>query len=1255
MMALSFVGGGGLASSSTVLLLRWLLAFCALFIRTADSRSSSSGNDNNGVDDAFISSGVSMEGFWSAALSRDVVYPALVTFLCIALSLSIVALCALQGRLEGSIGEQREWKAENDAMGKAERAFEREWAAKRKKIIGSKEYSYVKGESVRRLLQEEWALPESVSAELGHIFDLLCRDFIFSWYGELQTYPETDHGLIGDIQALYVQATGIICRRLLSMNLIMFLLGKTTDVLRRHLLWYHEMRREAKMRNPAAFRDEDDISEEAYERRNALIMDEFRRAKFSFHPACRARYNQGRAEAEHLRRRADRILRKVLSRKDKTCSAFVRLVREILVARVLGPAMSAATPHELNTIALKLLSSSDEKEVQVQEGDNKPLPRGGILASDDDDEGDFCESNTNTNAEEDDSIIISARASPAAWEDEVVVEDAEDDLKAQTHSKLVLSTQKAVDGIITEFLRNPNSKIRSSNGACQKLIAAIEAVFLHGLRPIPGKKAKYWRYVKHTPRVLPAAAMMISSIEVGEKVSIRDVHAKGEQWGPGRAWLYMCLNHKTLPEHVEALINNKELTRDFYTNDSVFTDPPRAQEFVALCAGANGVNFEIEMAPFWDACAASSKKTLRRKGRRVVDKIKKKLSPFPPKQPAPASPVPIPRFSDAPLPSESGMIQASGPAAIRAVVMNSTPKQSAAPSTPPDANGSVNSWLGAAAAHGSLSPSMRPSPAVEGAMPALHLQSFSDAPMDERAASIGGETHFDNVEQWKQNSKRGDTRDALRKSATFDAPVRVAQAIPQSKRTSRSSDNAIAKTGKFVADALRLEWLLGRGGIDVLFRDVDDLDKALEGAFNIPGKTIRAKVVAFEIKATSGQIFDSRPHVEYKIECSTLSSEDGGGRSGKSKESVVSWSIWRRYNTFHVLHKRLKAKYSRMRCSLPKKKAFRIFGKFDQEFVEKRRSELHEYLNQVLDDPNVSDSKELRIFLSPDSQLDIVTAPLRRSNKGSSRSRLSISDSEMDAARDVRDVASPAVENRGRGDSGARRSGGDDGSGKPPKTPVTKRLKKIATSAAAAGRRRSSYRRERRRAKVLLKARKVTKVRKRKILREDVKKSEIRLFSLVDEIFRFRSMGLLRRNIAGVAKSVVRYSFHGTFRKWLYENFHRDESSHTSRTTYFMLHEMRELLWPNGVRAEDTGASVHEDEIVSTRREVKNLLQTILPAGLIAIIGRGPVNAGWEKAHDFTQNPKLVKNFLFEVLDLLLVELFPRLTIDELRGETVPR
>ena len=95
------------------------------------------------------------------------------------------------------------------------------------------------------------------------------------------------------------------------------------------------------------------------------------------------------------------------------------------------------------------------------------------------------------------------------------------------------------------------------------------------------------------------------------------------------------------------------------------------------------------------------------------------------------------------------------------------------------------------------------------------------------------------------------------------------------------------------------------------------------------------------------------------------------------------------------------------------------------------------------------------------------------------------------------------------------------------------------------------------------------------------------------------------------------------------------------------------LLWPNdqlGIQ-DDAGNNVSDEEMEAARAAVRHGLSSALPASLIALIGRKPVEAGLRKAHDFTQCPRLVKNLLYEVLDLLVIELFPNVTMQELRGK----
>ena len=477
----------------------------------------------DGSDDAAVSSEWVRTQAWSrqlrATFESHQHISVCIALLCICLSIALMHISALRRKMKKYEDDDAEAKKRNEALDRLEREFERNWPEKRKRILGSKEYAYVRGESVQRLLEEEWVIPSNVSKELGLIFDLLARDFIFSWYNDIQAYQETDHGLIGDIQALFVQACGIIFRRLLALNLVIFLLGKTSDVVRRHLLWFHEMRQKAAARNVAAFRDVDDISQASYERRNALIMDEFRREKFEFHPACRA-YSQGKGEAEHLRSVVDVLLKNVLSRKDKGCNAFVRLVREVLVSSVLRPAIACATPHLINTVLSGVLATPTETSVgsdTTSSSTDSLMPLSPTLAS----SAGACTRGTSASSTSDATPVESPMQQHAQQSYDV---DGSDD--TQTHRQLVHSTQAAIDALISDFLRNPNAKIDASSESCSKLVTAIESVFLHGLRRSPDRGESYWAYVKHVGSILPEARDDVNDISRGEGVGYETQSAK---------------------------------------------------------------------------------------------------------------------------------------------------------------------------------------------------------------------------------------------------------------------------------------------------------------------------------------------------------------------------------------------------------------------------------------------------------------------------------------------------------------------------------------------------------------------------------------------------------------------------------------------------------------------------------------------------------------------------------------------------------
>ena len=84
-------------------------------------------------------------------------------------------------------------------------------------------------------------------------------------------------------------------------------------------------------------------------------------------------------------------------------------------------------------------------------------------------------------------------------------------------------------------------------------------------------------------------------------------------------------------------------------------------------------------------------------------------------------------------------------------------------------------------------------------------------------------------------------------------------------------------------------------------------------------------------------------------------------RAGESMPEAA-WIVAKRYSEFHELNKRLRAQYpSIRRLEFPKRQ---VVLKLQKDFLEKRRKALQVYLRELLTDPAVCQSREMRAFLS---------------------------------------------------------------------------------------------------------------------------------------------------------------------------------------------------------------------------------------------------------------------------------------------------
>ena len=102
-----------------------------------------------------------------------------------------------------------------------------------------------------------------------------------------------------------------------------------------------------------------------------------------------------------------------------------------------------------------------------------------------------------------------------------------------------------------------------------------------------------------------------------------------------------------------------------------------------------------------------------------------------------------------------------------------------------------------------------------------------------------------------------------------------------------------------------------------------------------------------------GRESDGREYALYVIEVR---------RQAGNRMAAATWAITRRYSQFHDLHKRLKARFPRVReLDFPRRQT--IFT-LQKDFLQRRRLVLERYLRSLLLVPAICRSRELRAFLS---------------------------------------------------------------------------------------------------------------------------------------------------------------------------------------------------------------------------------------------------------------------------------------------------
>ena len=98
---------------------------------------------------------------------------------------------------------------------------------------------------------------------------------------------------------------------------------------------------------------------------------------------------------------------------------------------------------------------------------------------------------------------------------------------------------------------------------------------------------------------------------------------------------------------------------------------------------------------------------------------------------------------------------------------------------------------------------------------------------------------------------------------------------------------------------------------------------------------------------------------------------------------------------------------------------------------------------------------------------------------------------------------------------------------------------------------------------------------------------------------------------------------------------------HASAADYaaYAVEMVKELLWPNGTWGEP--AEEYPEKQAAIDRELsKERIFQLIPEQLKTVLTTSVVKSGVEKVHGFLQCPVMTKNFIYTLVDMLLLRLF---------------
>ncbi|XP_058443112.1 sorting nexin-25 [Malaya genurostris] len=344
---------------------------------------------------------------------------------------------------------------------------------------------------------------------------------------------------------------------------------------------------------------------------------------------------------------------------------------------------------------------------------------------------------------------------------------------------------------------------------------------------------------------------------------------------------------------------------------------------------------------------------------------------------------------------------------------------------------------------------------------------------------------------------------------------------------------------------------------------------------------------------------DKEPQPQFMIvvqvdEVNDCGKEDVSTAMDAADSISTGWVVVRSLAQFHELHRKLRPMCADLKAiDLPSNNAFKLFLlKNDKTLLEKAKQQIQKYLNFILEDDHLNQSEALYEFLSPSSERlkqSTLPSPSKKQSKFSLATLFKANSEKMDQfwgshfklnVVDFPDDDQVSMYLEG--------STGDNGNSKV--QPDSDAKDSIAEP----------------------------------------------LYALLGEIF---DMGGVFKWLRRSLISFVQITYGQTINRQIRESINylfEEPMLHTYASTVL------KALWPGGVLTIKTLERT-EDQEEMTMNAAKSLLLDNIPDLLSNLIGAQNARAGVMKLFDNVQNPVYNKQLFYDLLEILMLEIFPEI------------